>query len=1086
VFDSFEAILGEFLSLNGGRWEGTLESLSATLAPFLGEVSAHRMATMVRECQSVAFEKKWSRAGRVWSICNTSCNTSPGDLDGCNTSCNTSPGDLDGCNTSCNTSPGDLDGCNTSCNTSPGDLDGCNTSCNTSPGDLDGCNTSCNTSPGDLDGCNTSCNTSPGDLDGCNTSCNTSPGDLDGCNTSCNTSPGDLDGCNTSCNTSDSSFSSSEVLQEELEGGEESADCNTSEQSKTFASLVSTYYEQKGQNCDYKSEAARFLMAIRKQGEIVEIRCLPSGKGAIYAGLFGDMSLAAAKAVALNGKFKGTYFTLNPASGVATDKVSASADTIRDSQILHRSWLLIDIEGDRENAKACNASDQELERALILAEKVRKGIATRWGATPLALCSGNGAHLLYQIDLPNTPEATELVRGALKGLAAKLARFDGATIDTTVSNPSRISKLPGTLTRKGTHTDDRPQRIARVLDWSVSGQLPKEALDEWFAAAPKPTATAPAPKSAAAGEWESGVDPKERARKWLEKRGPAISGQRGDEFTLTTASWMVREFALIDDDALELLLDWNQRNSPPWSEAELRVKIAHGRKYGKGAYGSALAVKPARKELPDDRLNKFEHSDLGNAEAVLACYGHRLVYNRTQDAWLIWSGKHWAADTGNKLYAWVNKTTRQRKEAAWALEDENKRKAAVAHARKSEGYRSRQSCIEQMKAFTPYVKNADDFDRDLMSLSVANGTLDLRAGTLSPHKAEDLITKTVSVDYDPAAECPRWLEFLNTAMLGDADLVAYLQRCAGYTLTGATKEHAVFICHGGGRNGKSLFLDILSELLGDYATPTSSSTFTEKETESISNAIAVLNGARLVKCNETNQSFKLDEAIIKSLSGEDVVTARFLYQEYFKFKPRFKVWLATNYKPIISGTDCGIWRRIKLIPWLHEVPIELVDYDLGNKLREELPGILAWAVRGCLEWQQNGLREPKAVIKAIAEYQNESDNVGRFIIECCEVETFILDNPEEALSVLYSGYCAWAKDQGLRGVLSKVTFARKLREKGFKSIEKGRFKHAWVQRIKLMAVPALKDRPKDEPSDDAPSKALREIQDSDDIPDFFL
>lgn len=405
-----------------------------------------------------------------------------------------------------------------------------------------------------------------------------------------------------------------------------------SEPDSPASKLVSICREQKGQTVDYKSEAARFLMAIRKQGEIVEIRCLPSGKGAIYAGLFGDMSLAAAKAVALNGKFKGTYFTLNPASGLATDKISASADTIRDSQILHRSWLLIDIEGDRENAKACNASDPELDRALILAEKVRSEIEESYGCKPLVLCSGNGAHLLYQIDLPNSPEATELVRGGLKGLAAKLSTFEGATLDTTVSNASRISKLPGTLTRKGTHTDDRPQRIARVLDWSVSGQLPKEALDEWSAAAPKPTASAPAPKPGAAGERETSAEPKERARKWLEKRGPAIEGKNGDEFTLKTAAAMVRDFALGDDDALELLLNWNQGNSPPWTEAELREKIAHARKYGKGAYGSALAVKPAGKQSGRRKANPDEEKSSGVWVCKSAVIDPKTISNAKVDS----------------------------------------------------------------------------------------------------------------------------------------------------------------------------------------------------------------------------------------------------------------------------------------------------------------------------------------------------------------------------------------------------------------------------------------------------------------------
>ena len=816
--------------------------------------------------------------------------------------------------------------------------------------------------------------------------------------------------------------------------------------------LVKAYYEQTSlKQPELIEEAARFLNTTRNPGELVEIRCLPQ-TGQVFAGTFRDMAIAAKTAVALNGKFKGTYFTLNPLLDTeTTDRIAASPTTAKDEHVAKRSWLLLDIEGTRP--KDSNATDQELERALLYGEHLIGQITE---AQPLALLSGNGCHLLYRLDLPNTEEVTQLLRSALRGLA-QLYPWDGASLDLKVFNAARISKLPGTLTKKGLHTTERPQRIARVLDWAVRGTLSRTTLEDWAKHDTQPTverAPQPLPKVKAReveSEWKSKVDPFERATLWIEKRDPAITGTGSrDNWTYETCGYMVRGFALPLNEALEALESWNQRCVPPWPLEQLEKKCLHALKYGKQPFGEMLWQAPKKRHVPDSAINNFAQTDLGNAELVLKVYGNRLVFNKTLDRWLLWSGKHWGEDKANRLYSWVNKSARLRREAADLIEDEDVRKTALTHARRSESYRSRQATIEQMKAFTPWVKVSDAFDTDLWALTVDNGTIDLQTGRIRPHNPQEYVTKTSSITYDPAAECPLWESYLNTAMKGDTALIDYVQRAIGYSLTGQTSEHAVFICHGHGRNGKSLFLGVLGQLLGDYATSTPSATFTERESDNVNNAIACLDGARLVQCSETNQGFRLDEACIKSLSGEDIVTARFLYREFFKFRPRFKVWLASNYKPIISGTDLGIWRRIKLIPWTHEIPLEQVDPVLGRKLEAELPGILAWAVRGCLKWQQEGLKEPLAIKAAIAEYQSESDTVGGYLRECCTTEHAFAT---EKLSVLYAGYLQWAREQGLTKPIAKKSLSRKLKEKGFKCEEQGRFHQVWFTGLKVIAMP---------------------------------
>jgi len=298
----------------------------------------------------------------------------------------------------------------------------------------------------------------------------------------------------------------------------------------------------------------------------------------------------------------------------------------------------------------------------------------------------------------------------------------------------------------------------------------------------------------------------------------------------------------------------------------------------------------------------------------------------------------------------------------------------------------------------------DQFDTDPWLLNCLNGTIDLKNGELRPHNRDDLITRMVPVEYDAKATCPLFLKFLDRIMGGNQSLISFLQKILGYSLTGSTREQCLFFLYGLGANGKSTLLNIVQSLWGDYATRTSSETFLAKKPGSIPNDVAALRGARLAIAVEVEQGRRLAEVLVKEMTGGDTISARFMRAEWFSFKPQFKILLAANHKPIIRGTDFAIWRRIRLIPFTVQIPKEEQDRDLPEKLSAELPGILNWAVAGCLQWHFGGLELPKEVDDATQDYRAEMDVLGGFIAERCIVDP----GADATAAELYKSYTVWA------------------------------------------------------------------------------
>jgi putative DNA primase/helicase len=315
------------------------------------------------------------------------------------------------------------------------------------------------------------------------------------------------------------------------------------------------------------------------------------------------------------------------------------------------------------------------------------------------------------------------------------------------------------------------------------------------------------------------------------------------------------------------------------------------------------------------------------------------------------------------------------------------------------------------------VESYERFDTDPFLLNCKNGTLNLRTGVLRKHAAEDYITKFSPVEYDADAKCLKFEEFLSRIFGADYDLIDFIQRAVGYSLTGTTEEQCLFILHGGGANGKSTLISALEYILGGYATTTRPETFSAQRNDTIPCDLADLAGARFVSAIETDESRRLNEGLVKAVTGGDLVKARFLHRNFFTYRPAYKLWFATNHCPRIRGTDLGIWRRIKLIPFAVSILGAEQDKTLIERLKGEAAGILAWAVRGCAAWQQSGLGSAGAVDSATSMYKQDMDAVRAWADERCVVD--LMANQRTSNEALLRSFNDWARSNHERELSSR-------------------------------------------------------------------
>lgn len=422
-------------------------------------------------------------------------------------------------------------------------------------------------------------------------------------------------------------------------------------------------------------------------------------------------------------------------------------------------------------------------------------------------------------------------------------------------------------------------------------------------------------------------------------------------------------------------------------------------------------------EIVEDKpKKKFRLTELGNAERIADEYGHAIKYVNDM-GWLIWDGKRWKIDNRKEIYRIAAKVLR----GLYKSEDEGEQK----WAKMCERLNVHKNSLSFLMSLVP--GDREEFDRHKYLFNVANGIVDLKTGKLQPHDRELGITKITNIMFDESAKCPEWLSFLEQIFQGDEELIEYMQRLIGYSLTGEISEQIMVFLIGGGSNGKSTFINTIKDLMGEYGKQAKSDTFIKKKETGANNDIARLVGSRFVSAIESEDGEQLSEAFVKQITGGEPVLARFLRQEYFEFIPEFKVFFTTNHKPVIKGVDEGIWRRIRLIPFNLQLPKEKRDKKLPEKLSLEMPGILNWAIEGCLKWQQMGLNEPRIVMKATGDYKDEMDILGPFMFERCHKQI----NAKIEAKELYEVYSNWCYKNGEHQLKNRA-FYRILESQGFK------------------------------------------------------
>jgi putative DNA primase/helicase len=320
------------------------------------------------------------------------------------------------------------------------------------------------------------------------------------------------------------------------------------------------------------------------------------------------------------------------------------------------------------------------------------------------------------------------------------------------------------------------------------------------------------------------------------------------------------------------------------------------------------------------------------------------------------------------------------------------------------------------------------WDTDPWLLNTPDGTIDLKTGKMREHRPEDYITKMTSVGPDPKCKTPLWSAFLEKVTKEDKELQAFLARCCGYALTGDVSEHALFFLHGSGRNGKGVFLNTIIKIIGDYHEGAPIETFIVSTHDRHPTELAGLRGARMVTASETEEGQRWAEAKIKALTGGDIIQARFMRQDFFKFWPQFKLFIAGNHKPSLRSVDEAIQSRMNWIPFLVTIPRNERDKDLLVKLEVEWPGILAWAVEGCKQWRKVGLNPPQVVSEATKEYMLAEDAIGRWIEDCCVTDKSAWTTTE----LLFAAFKNWAEHAN-EFVGSRKRFTMMLEERGFKA-----------------------------------------------------
>ncbi len=874
-------------------------------------------------------------------------------------------------------------------------------------------------------------------------------------------------------------------------------------------------------------EVRRTLQVLTRPEQVTELRILSARTTVsprfVYqaSGYFNDPE-ALIKSLASLQSAKGVYITLHPCNPMLLARAHnrlRSADEMRkaaatsDLHIARLHWLLIDL--DPERPADISSTDEEHQMALVQAQVIKKTLAELGWPDPIEADSGNGAHLLYRVDLPREEgkKETGLLHRVLKGLAR---RFDppeiGAEeeplrllVDQTVFNPSRICKLYGTLACKGDHTAERPHRLSRLLVVPASQELvSKELLAEIAAPLPERSIHAGTPRETRGGQFRKAEGARESEGAREEK------GSGADSFDLE--AWIAEHQLDVSDPT-----PWQDGRKwvfhvCPWNEdhtdnSAFIVQHADG-SIGAGCHHNSCQDQnwrtlravyepewltrtvgisdecvtdlPAFISVPDDQqelaavtpafvLQCLQRAEEGDARLFAHLFRGRCVYDHTEGQWYLWQGHSWKRDEYQKITVLVSnhlavtylevsaqlsgqgteqvdslaegsfdkpKEAQFKERYEWLKRTTNE---LIERARKLRTWHRIRNVLMLARTFLPILSGSWDVDPWL--LGTPDGVLDLRSGMLQPGRPEDYIRKIIPTRFlDLSTPAPRFEQFLREIFADRAEdereaLLTFLQRVLGYGITGKVTEHVFLMLYGEeGRNGKDTLMTILLHVLGEAVGPVSNDVILANRLTSPGSAkphLCSLQGKRMAWASEADRGARFDIGQVKFLTGGGAIAARQLYGREYAFDPSHLLILLTNHKPHADASDAAFWERLCLVLFnmrFVEQPAQpnerQRDTTLGMTLEGEASGILAWLVRGCLDWQQNGLTIPTSLLISRQSYRDEEDTLGDFFKTCCEV------NPATFVSAreLYVYYRQWCEDNSLK-ILNGLAFGQEMKKR---------------------------------------------------------
>lgn len=647
--------------------------------------------------------------------------------------------------------------------------------------------------------------------------------------------------------------------------------------------------------------------------------------------------------------------------------------------------------GDLKNCAELRSlyAEFDLKRGVPIAELWTK--INGFALQPSAIIhSGGGLHVYWLLAEPIDLQSALGIARAYQWLGDIVHRLGG---EPESAEPARVLRIPDTANQKYPHTPSVTLLSFRADRRYTLADVIKVLGDADLNGAPMPI-DGERPAVDHHVEREARI---RRAQAFLQRQAPAIAGQGGDQRTFSICAAVAIGHDLSAEDTFAVLQPWNARCSPPWAAGELKQKIRNAIRYGKGERG--------------EKLVDFALTEVGDAEFFVERFGDLVRFDHRRGRFVIFTEHQWRPDEVERLHLMAIETMRERKMQAVQLGgDKRTQERRVKWAISGESRKRLDNMLVHVRAMPPIAESGANWNPDPFLLGVPNGVVDLRTAALRPGRAEDLITMRASVPFDPAASCPLWIETIRAIFSENEELIAYMQRAIGYSLTGDCREECLFFTYGAGRNGKGTVMNTIAKVLGEYADNLPFSALEMHERSGgIPNDIAKLVGKRFVTASESGET-RLNTARVKSITGRDPIDARFMRQEWFTFQPVSKFWLATNRKPQVDDVSEGFWSRIHLIPFERQFTGAANDKTLKDRLLAEAPGILAWAVRGAIAWQaEGGLNPPAAVRAATQAYRDESNPLAEFLEACCVIQ----DSATVQAGVLFAEYERWCNRRDL-------------------------------------------------------------------------